>query len=341
MPAHGGKEITLRHLATHTSGLPAIPDNLDPRRADNPYADYTVEQLYAFLSSYPLAREPGATYEYSNLGAGLLGHVVALIHKSTFEAVLTSRIAKPLGMASTRITLSAADRARFAEPHDASGAAVPAWDLPVLAGAGAIRSTVNDLLRFLRYNLGLDASPLAAAMKLQRERRHDAPPGAAGIGLGWHLRDDGGHTVWHNGQTGGFHSWLAFDPDRKIAVVVLANSAYATIDELGFQVVRALRGETVSPLELKPRVRPPFALTAAQLDALAGAYELRPGFTVDVRRDGDHLVAQATGQPPFQIFAETATHFYVRTIPLELDFHDDALTLHQGGSELTGRRKPR
>ena len=78
MPTHGGKQITLRHLATHTSGLPGIPDNLDPQRADNPYADYTVEKMYAFLSGYQLTRDPGAKSEYSNLGMGLLGHAIEL-----------------------------------------------------------------------------------------------------------------------------------------------------------------------------------------------------------------------------------------------------------------------
>src|SRR5581483_3018808 len=248
------------------------------------------------------------------------------------------------GMASTRLTLSAADRARFAEPHDAGGAAVHEWNFAALAGAGAIRSTANDLLRFVRANLGLVPSPLAAAMKLQRERRHDAPPLDA-IGLGWHLRDDG-RTVWHNGQTAGFHSYVAFDPERKLGVVVLANSAAGVVDELGYQVLRALRGETVRPLELKSRVRPVFPLSEAQLDGYTGTYPLMPGFALDIRRDGDHLVVQATGQPSFPLYAETATHFYLRVVPAELDFRRDPsgaitdLTLHQNGHDLTGPRKP-
>src|SRR5436190_17681405 len=65
VPTYGGKEITLRHLATHTSGLPSIPANLDPWRADNPYADYTVQKLYAFLADYRLTRAPGEKSEYS------------------------------------------------------------------------------------------------------------------------------------------------------------------------------------------------------------------------------------------------------------------------------------
>jgi CubicO group peptidase (beta-lactamase class C family) len=101
MPARNGKDITLRHLATHTSGLPSVPDNLDPKRADNPYADYTVEKMYAFLSRYQLPRDPGATSEYSNLGMGLLGHAIALKAGTNYESLVAERICRPLQMDST------------------------------------------------------------------------------------------------------------------------------------------------------------------------------------------------------------------------------------------------
>ena len=137
MPTYAGKEITLRHLATHTSGLPGIPDNLDPQRADNPYADYTVEKMYAFLAGYQLVREPGAQSEYSNLGMGLLGHAIALKAGASYESLVVERICQPLGMESTRITLTPKQSARFATGHNRFGEPVRHWDVPTLAGAGA------------------------------------------------------------------------------------------------------------------------------------------------------------------------------------------------------------
>src|SRR5204863_525604 len=90
VPARNGREITLADLATHTSGLPRLPDNMGKLRMllhmDNPYADYSVEDLYAFLSGYTLPRDIGAEYEYSNLGGGLLGHVLALKSSGIMEA---------------------------------------------------------------------------------------------------------------------------------------------------------------------------------------------------------------------------------------------------------------
>lgn len=130
VPTRNGKEITLLQLATHTSGLPKIPDNLDPKRADNPYADYTVEQMYAFLSGYKLARDPGTQWEYSNLGMGLLGQAIALKAGMSYESLVVDRVCQPLKMDSTGITLTPELKSRFATGHNEFGYAVSAWDTP-------------------------------------------------------------------------------------------------------------------------------------------------------------------------------------------------------------------
>jgi len=149
VPTRNGKEITLLDLATHTSGLPRMPNNFAPKDLNNPYADYTVEQMYAFLSNHTLTRDIGAKYEYSNYGAGLLGHILALKAGMDYETLVKTRICDPLKMNSTRIQLAPELRARLATGHDGDLKAVANWDLPTLAGAGALRSTVNDLLKFL------------------------------------------------------------------------------------------------------------------------------------------------------------------------------------------------
>src|SRR5688572_12007119 len=143
-PERNGRQIKLLDLATHSSALSRLPDNLVPKDAENPYADYTVKQMYDSLSDFKPARDIGSEYEYSNLGAGLLGHVLALKAGTNYEALVLERICQPLGMTNTSITLSAAVQKRLAPGHDASGAPAKNWDLPTLAGAGALRSTVND-----------------------------------------------------------------------------------------------------------------------------------------------------------------------------------------------------
>ncbi|HVZ35758.1 MAG TPA: serine hydrolase, partial [Polyangiaceae bacterium] len=135
-----GRAITLVDLATHTSGLPRLPSNLQPAHPRDPYADYSVDQLYQFLSGYSLPRDVGASYEYSNLGGGLLGHALALRLGENYEALVRSRIAAPLGMPSTVVTLTPELKARLATAHDEAGEPTDNWNLPTLAGAGALRS---------------------------------------------------------------------------------------------------------------------------------------------------------------------------------------------------------
>jgi CubicO group peptidase (beta-lactamase class C family) len=238
VPSRNGKEITLLDLATQTSGLPRLPSNLRPKDLRNPYADYTVQQLYDFLSSYTLSRDPGALYEYSNLGMGLLGHALALHAGMSYEALVTKRVLQPLGMHDTGITLTPSMQARLAEGHDATGAPVANWDLPTLAGAGALRSTATDMLKFLGAALDTTRGPLARAFALaEQPRRVASPDGSLRIGLGWHvLSAYGEQFTWHNGQTGGYHAFIGVDHATGANVVVLASSNQS-IDDIGLHVL--------------------------------------------------------------------------------------------------------
>ncbi|HXY08197.1 MAG TPA: serine hydrolase domain-containing protein [Terriglobales bacterium] len=235
MPRRGGRQITLEELATHRSGLPRLPSNLSPKNQANPYADYSIDQLYQFLSSCRLTRDIGSQYLYSNLGGGLLGHLLARRAGVSYEQLVRTRIADPLGLNSTRITLSEEMKAQLAEGYDRALHPTPMWDLPTLAGAGALRSTARDLLTFLAAVLGYVPSPLAAAMVATLAVRY--PTGIPGleIALAWHISTrDGKEVIWHNGGTGGFRSFLGYEPNERIAVVVLSNAGTAAgVDDIG------------------------------------------------------------------------------------------------------------
>src|SRR6185437_12844427 len=106
LPARDGKMITLANLSEQNSGLPRMPTNFHPADSTNPYADYTVQQMYDFLSSYHLPRDPGAQFEYSNLGVGLLGHVLSLAAGKPYAALERERVWTPLDMTHTAITFT-------------------------------------------------------------------------------------------------------------------------------------------------------------------------------------------------------------------------------------------
>lgn len=243
MPGDLGDPITLYHLTTHTSGLPRMPDNFAPADPNNPYADYSVQRMYDYLSAHELARAPGETVEYSNLAVGLLGHILAEVSGLDYESLVKERITGPLEMSDTAITLSTDMRARLAAGHSfglvPTASLVPAanWDIPTLAGAGALRSTVNDLLRLVAANLGLTATELAPAMAITHEPRENIGPDGMQVGLGWLNTTQHGLTItWHNGETGGYHSFVGFDKKSGKGVVVLSN-AQSSIDDIGFHLL--------------------------------------------------------------------------------------------------------
>jgi serine-type D-Ala-D-Ala carboxypeptidase/endopeptidase len=235
VPTHGTTEITFGHLSDHTSGLPRLPSNMTPVNPNNPYADYTVDQLYSFLSGYELTRDVGSAYEYSNLAQGLLGHILSLNANTSYETLLIKTIATPLGMKETKITLDEKTKKNLAIGH-ADGVEVENWDLPTLAGAGAIRSSSDDMLKFLAANLNLTKTSLQRTMKKTHVARHDKA-GTMRVGLGWHIaKGKNGDVIWHNGGTGGYRSFAGFVNETGTGVVVLTNST-ESVDDIGFHLL--------------------------------------------------------------------------------------------------------
>jgi D-alanyl-D-alanine-carboxypeptidase/D-alanyl-D-alanine-endopeptidase len=337
VPSRNGRQITLLDLATQSSGLPRMPSNFKPRDEDNPYADYTVEEMYAFLSGYELLRDIGAQYEYSNLGVGLLGHVLALRAAKSYEALLTERILKPLGMNDTRINLDESGKARLAPGHTATGAPTANWNLQTLAGAGALRSTVNDLLKFLAANLDSISKPLGPVLATTHFARGDVDAGQMKIGLNWHILTAFQRPlVWHNGGTGGYRSFIGMDPERQRGVVVLSNQSVAP-DDIGFHLLDAR-----VPLTPAPKPRTEIAVDPAVLETYVGVYQLAPTFTLTITREGGSLFGQGTGQPKLQLFAEAPTEFFLKEVDAQITFEKDPtgrvtrLVLHQGGMNIPG-----
>ena len=199
----GGDEVTLLHLATHTSGLPRLPVNLTWAKllSANPYADYTVDDLYAGLARCRLRSRPGARTSYSNLGSGLLGHILSLITGVDYERLLMERVLQPLSMRDTAIRLSEEQHRRMAPGHSA-GKAVPNWDFQALAGAGAIRSSISDMMRFLHANLDPPSTPLGKAIEFAQQMQ-------TRFEWKWH-RDLGCLGPLILGGVGGLLAWRSF-----------------------------------------------------------------------------------------------------------------------------------
>ena len=329
LPERGGKSITLLDLATHRSGLPRLPGNLKPRDLRNPYADYLVEDLYQFLSGYALPRDPGSEFEYSNLGGGLLGHVLANRAGTNYDSLIRSRIAEPLGMRDTGVTLSSSMRERMATGHNAMLAPVPNWDLPTLGGAGALRSSANDMLTFLEAFAGYKEPALRPAMEAMLEVRR--PAGQIEIGLGWLITPvEGSEIAWHNGGTGGFRAFAGYDRSARTGVVSLSNAFTPLgVDDIGFHLLNPkLRLANPEP----PKEHAEVAIDPVLFDQYTGRYQVTPNLILEITREDGRLFGQAFVQmpqnpsgnpmaaPKFELFAEGETKFFTKVNDRQIAF---------------------
>ncbi|HLK18934.1 MAG TPA: serine hydrolase [Bryobacteraceae bacterium] len=336
VPSRNGKQITLLDISMQISGLPRMPNNFKPADFANPYADYSEAKLYEFISGYKLTRDIGEKYEYSNLAVGLLGHALALKAGMSYEKLVKTRILDPLGMSDTSITLSESQKKRLATGHNEALSPVKNWDLDALEGAGALRSTANDMLKFLAANLELTDSPLKPAMRRMRSVHRETGVPDLEIGMAWHVwHKFGSNIFWHNGGTAGYRSYAGFDPAKKTGVVVLCNSFF-DIDQVGLHV---LNKEFTAQTYAAPKERVEVTLDPKILETYVGEYELAPTFKIKITREESRLFAQATGQPKFEVFAEKEGEFFFKVVDAQLTFTKEGLILHQNGMDQKAPKK--
>lgn len=341
-------DYTLLDLTTHTSGLPRMPGDLRPTDAAQPFADYDAESLWVTLASTPPLTRPGAQYAYSNLGAGLLGQLLADRAGTSYPELIASRIAAPLGMTDTTVNLTDADPDRLAPGSTPGGDPVPSWRFGALAGAGAIRSTVADLLTLIDALVEPPTEEFARCTQLALAN-HRTAPGGPPMALGWHFAGDG-FTRWHNGQTGGYHSMMLVRPSDGLGVIVLANGTEKAVDTVAERLIQAMMGMQVEP----PSVRTSVDLSADQLDRLVGVYDSGLGLVYTITREGKTLKAQLTGQPALAVYPESDASFFYREVEARIVFElsertdeatkDDAtqattVTLFQNGRQIPFTRQ--
>jgi D-alanyl-D-alanine-carboxypeptidase/D-alanyl-D-alanine-endopeptidase len=342
---HGGREVSFADLATHTSGLPLRPDNLVSKDPDDKYAGYSAEDLMAFLAAFKPTRPPGAAYDYSNVGFGLLGLALSRCDHADYASLIRERITGPLGMTDTALEPGPGMLRREASGYDVDFELLPHWHMGALAPAGGLRSTADDLLKFLDAALGRPPSPLTPALQaLTAVERPGGMAPATAIALGWNIyRHDGREVVWKNGNVGGFRTFMGYERTTGTGVVALANMLTPEgADDIGLHLL-----DPSYPANLKPpRAHHEVRLDAAMLDRYVGVYQFPDSDTdiATVRREGDRLVVIAPGSGPLRLYPEGDGRFFLKIADVELTFIDvvagraTRLVWNQDGTDQVGAR---
>lgn len=328
VPVRDGKAITLRDLASHYSGLPRVATNGDPPdRPRGPYAAYSAERLYQFLAGHELIRTPGDSFEYSNVGVGLLGHALVLrAGASGYESLIRARILDPLRMDDTVIAIPPRLAGNVASGHDDSLEPTSDWTFDVLAGTGALRSTLPDLLRFADAVCDPNSSIASIIHPLM------TPRDQGGLELAKpHL--DGVIALSKPGGTGGARAFIKCIPEWRRGVAVLSNASIDAVVDLGAHVLNPRRDLISYPKEV--------AIAPVCLARLVGRYQMND-WVFDITSTGDRLHVPIGDQ--HRVFPTSEWHFFHKSAPVQLTFEpgEDGraarLILHYNGTEQIAER---
>lgn len=321
VPDRNGRAITLVDLATHTSGLPFMPENAPPLN-DPAAAKYSAADLKRYIANYNLKRDIGSEWEYSNIGYWLLSEALSSCGRDSFENLMRKRVLAPLDLTNTDFSLSPKMKSNLAIGHDA--ALHPAPDVSslgiysIMPAAGSLYSTVNDLLKVLSIAMNYGHSPFTRTMEITlRTRRPNG--GGDEQALGWTAVEKGGdEIIFRDGGTFGFASSMAFDPKKRAGVVVLTNQQGDVNDiarhllQPDFPLAKSTNNEHIE-----------IAIDPSLLDKYAGRYEAEGEGIFTVARENNFLTIESPadwGLPKLRIRPESIIDFFASELPLRVRF---------------------
>lgn len=310
VPSFEGKPILLKHVVTHSSGLPALPDTIGEQNPENPYASLSQKNLLDSLSRVTLKRKPGSSFEYSNFAMMLLSMGLSHTAESSYDALLHRYVLSPIDMQNS-YALHKPKSASSAQGHLPTGLTTEAWTFGEnLHGVGGVRSSLNDMIKFTQANLGLINTSVNAL--LLKTHKQVAKPDGQSMAMNWmHAQLNDRQLITHEGGTGGFSSLIVFEPISQKGVVILADTSLTSTGGLSMLAMHILEPSLPRP---KPRQVQP--APKQLLDQLAGDYVLKDaGLGMKLWHDNGKLVAQASGQSSFILDYDSAGDFF----PSEFD----------------------
>jgi len=327
-----GDQITIHHLLNHTSGLYNYTNDTILLRSDVTRPRSREEMLKIFRS-YPPDFAPGTKWNYSNTGYSMLGYIIEKVEKKPYEAVVRQRIFSPLEMTHSGFDFRHLQADGKTKGYFAIGYPSPIVDSTIAFSAGAVYSTVEDLYKWergIRSGRVLHDSSWKAVFT----------PGLSKYGYGWNIDTlFGRRATMHSGGIHGYTSFLLRFPEDDLVVIALDNGSSRELSKLSKNLAAIAFNEKVEgskTIETK--------LPAGTLAKYAGEYELAPNFIIRVFLQGNSLMAQATGQPSFELFAEKEDHFFVKVVEAKVEFVKDAsgsiteMILYQNGQAPHGKK---
>jgi CubicO group peptidase (beta-lactamase class C family) len=329
-------KITIFHVLTHTSGIPSFTGFPD-YKAHQAQA-MTPEKLVEWFRDKPLEFEPGTKWNYSNSGYVLLGYLIEKISGQSYSEFVQQNIFTPLGMKDSGYDSNSAIIAHRAAGYtpDKSGPANAGFvHMSIPFSAGALYSTTEDLLRWEQGLFGGKVLKAESLAKMTTPFKQDYAFGLA-------VSANNGHKmIAHDGGIEGFNTSLAYYPDDKLVVAVLANLNGPFAGQIAGNLAKVAHGEKV----VLPTERKEITISPEILKKYVGTYELTPRFSLAITLEDGQLISQGTNQEKVPMFAESETMFFLKLVDAQIEFVKNEkgdvthLVLHQNGRDVKGVKK--
>jgi CubicO group peptidase (beta-lactamase class C family) len=340
-PKETGDKVKIYNLLTHSSGVPnftSFPEYATAKMKANKTAE-----IVALFKDKPLEFAPGEKFKYSNSGYVLLAYLIEKITGKTYEQVLKENIFEPLGMKNTGYDHNNQILKNRASGYSIEGNKIENADyinMTIPSGAGALYSTVEDLYLWDR---ALYTEKLVKKAMLEKI----FTPYKSGYAYGWGVDEQFGHKrISHNGGIDGFNTNVIRFPNDDVFIVGLSNFIPSAVSAMTQKLAAVVFNQ---PYELPQDektvpARKEITIDPKILDAYVGQYELRPDFIITVTKEGDKLMAQATGQQKLPLFPESETKFFMKVVDAQVAFVKTEngavgkMILYQNGNEAQAKK---
>jgi CubicO group peptidase (beta-lactamase class C family) len=332
-----GNEITIHHLLTHTSGIFNYTNDAS-FMATEAVKPISEDKMLALFKNIKLDFEPGSKWSYSNSGYILLGYIIQKVTKKSYEQEIRDCIFKPLKMSQSGfdfVALKSPNKAQgyFAIDGEKSVIA-PVVDSSVSFSAGSIYTTTADLQK---WHEGLFNNKIIKRESLEKAFTKYQ----SNYGYGWFMSENGGKKYQsHGGGIFGFNAAFTRSEADNSAVILLNNMGNPKLDEISKSIINILNDK---PFTL-PNIKKEIKLSEEILRKYIGTYEIVPHFKIDITVENGELIAQATGQPKFTLYAQKENYFFVKAVEAEVEFavneknEIEKLILYQGGKTMLGKK---
>jgi CubicO group peptidase (beta-lactamase class C family) len=319
-------KITIYHLLTHTSGISDDAARYEPGTPDKlTFNDKAVN------------REPGEEWAYTNLGYIVLGYLIEKVSGETYEDFVHENIFTPLGMNDSGMFSFVTVIPRRATGYWPGSNGMENGDRPdarIGFSAGSLYSTTEDLLR---WEQGLFGGKVLSAASLRKM----TTPFKSDYACGLHVNHVNGHLVIeHDGNNIGFMSDMAYFPEDRVAVIVLANLNGTVVGEMTKALAAVAHGETAPVASVHREI----SLSKEVLTRYAGTYQFS-NYSLRMSPEGNHLLVIFDNGQTLPVFPESDTKFFSKRWPTQFEFSKNEhgeftiLTQHDGGHDETGAKK--